>query len=263
TISNSSSAPTISAPAFLASSALSPRAKTATRTVRPVPFGRLTTPRTIWSAWRGSTPRFIAISMVSSNLATARSLTRPIAADRSYSLLRSTPSRILLMRLEIFAIVSAHHFQAHRTGRTFDHAHRCFNISGVQILHLRFSDRANLVASDRAGACLARGLRTGLEVSGLLEEVGHRRGLHHKSERLVLVIGDHDWNRRTLFHFLRGSVERLAEFHDVDAALTQGRTDRRRRIGRTCRYLELQLACNFLSHCFLPFLFCRKSGFLD
>ena len=43
--------------------------------VRPEPFGRLTTPRTIWSAWRGSTPRFIAISMVSSNFALARSLT--------------------------------------------------------------------------------------------------------------------------------------------------------------------------------------------
>ena len=43
--------------------------------VRPVPFGRLTTPRTIWSAWRGSTPRFIATSMVSSNFALARSLT--------------------------------------------------------------------------------------------------------------------------------------------------------------------------------------------
>src|SRR5690606_27556377 len=105
------------------------------------------------------------------------------------------------------------------------------------------------------------GLRTGLEVGGLLEEVGHRRGLHHKSERLVLVIGDHDRNRRTLFHFLRGSVERLAEFHDVNAALTQGRTDRGRRIGRTCRYLELQLACNFLSHCFLPFYFAGNPAF--
>ena len=51
------------------------RAKTATRTVRPEPFGRLQTPRTIWSAWRGSTPRFIATSIVSSNFAVARSLT--------------------------------------------------------------------------------------------------------------------------------------------------------------------------------------------
>ena len=50
TVSNRSSAPTMSAPAALASSALAPRAKTATRTVRPEPFGRLQTPRTIWSA---------------------------------------------------------------------------------------------------------------------------------------------------------------------------------------------------------------------
>jgi len=54
---------------------LAPRANTATRTERPEPFGRLTMPRTIWSAWRGSTPRFIATSIVSSNLAFARSLT--------------------------------------------------------------------------------------------------------------------------------------------------------------------------------------------
>ena len=41
-ISIRSSAPTMSAPAALASSALAPRANTATRTVLPVPFGRLT-----------------------------------------------------------------------------------------------------------------------------------------------------------------------------------------------------------------------------
>src|SRR6516165_8487518 len=75
TFSTRSSAPTTSAPAALASSALAPRANTATRCDRPDPFGRLTTPRTIWSEWRGSTPKFIAISIVSSNLALARSFT--------------------------------------------------------------------------------------------------------------------------------------------------------------------------------------------
>jgi hypothetical protein len=54
---------------------LAPRANTPTRKVRPVPFGSVTTPRTIWSAWRGSTPRLIAISTVSSNFDLARSLT--------------------------------------------------------------------------------------------------------------------------------------------------------------------------------------------
>jgi hypothetical protein len=83
TMSTRSSAPTISAPAALASSALSPRAKTATRTVRPVPFGRLTTPRTIWSAWRGSTPRFIAISTVSSNFTEDRSLSSFSASPKA------------------------------------------------------------------------------------------------------------------------------------------------------------------------------------
>src|SRR5450432_2431466 len=50
TFSTRSSAPTTSAPAAFASSALAPRANTATRWVRPVPLGSATTPRTIWSA---------------------------------------------------------------------------------------------------------------------------------------------------------------------------------------------------------------------
>src|SRR6266481_5649978 len=66
-----------------ASSALPPRANTATLKVRPVPFGSDTTPRTIWSAWRGSTPRFMAISTVSSNFALARSLTIFTASSRA------------------------------------------------------------------------------------------------------------------------------------------------------------------------------------
>src|SRR6516225_5892409 len=44
-----SSLPTTSAPAACACSALSPTANTATRAVLPVPCGRLTVPRTIWS----------------------------------------------------------------------------------------------------------------------------------------------------------------------------------------------------------------------
>src|SRR5680860_1494798 len=66
-LSMSSSPPTTSAPAASASAALSPVAKTRTRAVLPVPWGRLTVPRTIWSALRGSTPRRMATSTVSSN----------------------------------------------------------------------------------------------------------------------------------------------------------------------------------------------------
>ena len=59
----------MSAPAACASAALSALANTATRSFLPVPLGIETTPRTIWSAWRGSTPRLIETSTVSSNLA--------------------------------------------------------------------------------------------------------------------------------------------------------------------------------------------------
>ena len=74
TLAARSSAPTKSAPAAFASSAFWPLANTATRTVLPVPCGNWTTPRTCWSAWRGSMLRFIETSMVSSNFAVARSL---------------------------------------------------------------------------------------------------------------------------------------------------------------------------------------------
>ena len=58
----------------VSASAFSPFANTATRSDLPVPFGRVTTPRTFWSEWRGSMPRFIAISIVSSNFALAPAL---------------------------------------------------------------------------------------------------------------------------------------------------------------------------------------------
>jgi hypothetical protein len=52
-----SSPPTKSAPASVASFWRSPLAITATVLVLPSPCGRTTVPRTIWSAWRVSTPK--------------------------------------------------------------------------------------------------------------------------------------------------------------------------------------------------------------
>ena len=54
----------MSAPAAVAFSALSPCAKTATRTVLPMPCGSATEPRTFWSLCRGSIPRFVETSTV-------------------------------------------------------------------------------------------------------------------------------------------------------------------------------------------------------
>ena len=62
-----------------AAAARGPVAKTMTRATLPVPWGRLTVPRTIWSALRGSTPSRKATSTVASYLATEVSLARRTA----------------------------------------------------------------------------------------------------------------------------------------------------------------------------------------
>src|SRR6266542_210860 len=84
-----SSPPTMSAPASWASRALSPVAKAATRTLRPMPWGSVTVPRTIWSALRGSTPRRKATSTVSSNFAGGNCFNRRMASVGGYCWSRS------------------------------------------------------------------------------------------------------------------------------------------------------------------------------
>src|SRR5213076_316780 len=80
------STPTKSAPAASASFTFSPCAITSTRTFLPVPLGRLTVPRTTWSACLGSTPSRTATSTDSSNLAYAAAFTRSTASRGGYSL---------------------------------------------------------------------------------------------------------------------------------------------------------------------------------
>ena len=63
-----SSSSAISAPAARAFLASSSGAKTATRTVLPLPCGKTTVARMFWSAWRGSTPRRTWASTVLSKL---------------------------------------------------------------------------------------------------------------------------------------------------------------------------------------------------
>src|SRR5262249_36257227 len=59
---------------------------------------------------------------------------------------------------------------------------------------------------------------------------------------------DHYRQRQARFHLLGLRVERLAELHDVEAALAQRRADRRRgvRLGRG--YLQLDESNNLLRH---------------
>ena len=71
----------MSAPAAVASACLPSFVSTSTRTDLPVPCGSATEPRTIWSAWRGSTPSRMSMSTDSSNLARPVCLTSWAAAS--------------------------------------------------------------------------------------------------------------------------------------------------------------------------------------
>src|SRR6202007_3289790 len=88
----------------------------------------------------------------------------------------------------------------------------------------------------------------GLNAHRLLDVEGRRRGLRDEGEGLVLVDRDHGRQGRALLLLLGAGVELLAEAHDVDAALTQRRTDRRRGRRGARRHLQLDIAQNLLGH---------------
>src|SRR5439155_1249108 len=112
TFSTRSSAPTTSAPASRASRSFSPLAKTATRTVLPMPFGSTTAPRTIWSACLGSTPRRNERSTDSSNFAAGIPLSVAMASSTEYGFSRSTFAAAASYRLltTVLIIVSLEPF---------------------------------------------------------------------------------------------------------------------------------------------------------
>src|SRR3546814_8640258 len=77
------------------------------------------------------------------------------------------------------------------------------------------------------------------DLRGLLQQDRRGRRLGDESEGAIRIRGDHARNRKARLQLLRGGVERLAELHDVQAALAQRRTDGRAGIGLPG--LDLQL----------------------
>ena len=108
--------------------------------------------------------------------------------------------------------------------------------------------RSQLSHGDRASRFLAWKLGAGLEVHGLLDQIGRRRRLGLERERTVRIDGDHGGKGRALFRVAGLGVERLAEFHDVHATLTQSRADRRRGVRGARGHLQLDIAGNLLCH---------------
>src|SRR3954449_12764017 len=127
---------------------------------------------------------------------------------------------------------------AHRPGGAGDDLLGLVEVVGVEVGHLGLGDLADLVTGDRGDLGLVRLARALLDAGGLEQHARGRRGLRDEGERAVLV--DRDLDRDDVAALgLRGGVVRLAELHDVDAVLTQRRTDGRRGGGRTGVDLEL------------------------
>ena len=122
------------------------------------------------------------------------------------------------------------------------------NVVGVQVFHLRFRDFLDLCDRHGTGGLTTGVVRARLQLGGLLQVVRRRRRLDVHGEGLVLEVLDDGRAGCAGLHVCGLGVERLAEFHDVDAALTQCRTNRRGRVCLTGGNLQLQAPNKLLSH---------------
>src|SRR5689334_10915847 len=242
-----SSMPTMSAPAAFASSTFLPAVNTATRSVLPVPCGITVEPRTCWSDFDASMPRFTAQSTVSLNFAVANCFTIFSASSTAYCLPGGSLSFQVFSRF-VMAMCLTHHVYAHRTGRARDGVHRRIEIRRRQVRLFQLRDFLELLARDLSHLVGVRRAAALLDADRLADQHRRRRRLHDESEAAIRIHGDDHRDRQVLFHLLRGSVELLAEFHDVHALLTERGPDRRRRVGCACRHLQLHVAVYLLRH---------------
>src|SRR5699024_3211730 len=231
-----------------------------TRAVLPVPLGRLTVPRTIWSALRGSTPRRIETSTEASNLAGEDFCARRSASSGVYtrsSSIRAAPFLYALLRKPMS---SALHRDAHGTSGALDDLRRGVHVVRVQIRHLGLRDLADLCLGDLADLVGVRDGGALLEAGGLLDELGGRRGLRDDGERAVLV--DRDLDRDDVATLIGGAiVVGLRGLHHVRAGSAERGTHGRRRCGLAGLDLELDDARDLLlgSHCSSS-LWCGPGG---
>src|SRR5690606_8374567 len=139
--------------------------------------------------------------------------------------LRSILAWIAAARLLSLAMLHPLDRDTHATGAARDGANGSVKIGRRQIGLLGLGNFFGLSACQGADLVGVRTSRTLLNARSLLDQDSRRRRLHDEGEALVGVGGDHHWNRQTWLHALGLGVERLAEFHDVQATLTQSRAN--------------------------------------
>jgi hypothetical protein len=77
----------------------------------------------------------------------------------------------------------------------------------------------------------------------------------HEGKAAIRIDRDHGRDRHANIHLLRRRIKRLAELHNVDAALTQRRTNWRRRVGLAGRNLQFDVSGYLFRH-----TVCSSSG---
>src|SRR5262245_15128215 len=184
-----SSPPTTSAPASCASRARSPVANTATRTFLPVPLGSTTEPRTICSAWRGSTPRRMWASTVASNLEieVSRTMSQAFSGSRPPLPLEATASSTFFAASRYFfprflGMFLLRYFEAHRPRGAFDHLHRVLGVVSVQVLALDLDDLTQLRPRYPADLLLVGLGRSLVDSRCALQQLHGRRRLQDERE---------------------------------------------------------------------------------
>src|SRR5450830_1482698 len=188
--------------------------------------------------------------MDSSNLAVANSFTRVMASFRAYSLLLSTlPCRAFAFLVSL--VITDPPPSRHGACGTSDGTNSGINAGSVHVLHLGLGDFFELSTSDLANLVAMRTSRALVQLDGLLDQSRRGRRLDDEGEALVSERGEDHGQRQTRLNTLGLGVERLAELHDVQAALTQCRADRGGRVGLASWHLQLHKTDDFFRHALL------------
>ena len=135
----------------------------------------------------------------------------------------------------------------HVAGGAFDDAHRRLNTGAVEVGELGLGDLLKLGAIDGANTAISGLTGTLLNSSGLGNQNRGRRGFGDEGE--TAVFEDRNFNRNHVSGLVLGaSVVLLAERHDVDPVLTEGRTHRRCGVGFAGLKGQLDHSYDFLGH---------------
>ena len=152
---------------------------------------------------------------------------------------------------------SALNGNAHAAGGALDHADSGLQGSSVQVGHLGLGDLLGLSQRDGANLVLVGHAGSSVDAGSLLDQNGRRRSLGDEGEGAVSVDRDDDGDDHA--HLILGTlVELLGERHDVDALLTQSRTNRGSRSCLAGGNLQLDVASDFLCHNTCTSKFCGE-----